>query len=82
MAKYKYKAIYKCPMCLTEFTPHKEPVEIEEDLIPELLAGIVKNQMFLGNPSLYKAPMYLPHKCGNGNGGLGQLIGFRKCSWK
>ena len=74
----KYYAIYKCPMCYKEFRIiDKPPVKLEENDIPQLLARIVKNQQFLGS-ALYQAPIYVPHKCGNGDGGLAQLIGFRK----
>ena len=71
----KYYALYKCPMCSREFTPI-QPIELNEDDIPKLLGQFVSHQQFLGSV-LYDAPMYLPHKCGNGDGGLGQFIGFR-----
>ena len=73
----KYNVIYKCPMCGKEFTTQDKPVEMEEHMIPELLAKIMKNQQFLGTV-FYEAPLYLPHQCGNGDGGLAPLIGFRK----
>ena len=73
----KYYAIYKCPMCSKEFRITDKPTELKEDDIPQLLARIVSNQQFLGS-ALYQAPIYAPHKCGNGDGGLAQLIGFRK----
>lgn len=73
----KYFAIYKCPMCLKEFKITESPVEMDENMLPELLAKVVRNQQFLGS-QLYQAPLHIPHKCGNGDGGMAQLIGFRK----
>ena len=72
-----YFAIYRCPMCGTEFRITNSPTKMREDDIPELLARVVKNQQLIGS-QFYEAPIYLPHKCGNGNGGIAQLIGFRK----
>ena len=80
MAVYKYNVIYKCPLCSTEFTVQEKPVEMDENMIPDMLAKVVKNQQMIGHPYLYVAPMHLPHKCGNGNGGLAQLIGFKRCN--
>ena len=73
----KYRVIYKCPMCLKRFTVGNS-VDLEENMVPELLGKIVRNQQMMGNPYLYKAPMYVPHKCENGDGGLAQLAGFEK----
>lgn len=73
----KYYAIYKCPMCSREIIISDNATEMNENDIPELLARVVKNQQFIGS-QLYQAPMHLPHKCGNGDGGLASFIGFRK----
>lgn len=73
----KYRTIYKCPMCLQRITAGN-PVELEESMIPELLGKVIRNQQMMGNPYLYQAPMYLPHKCENGDGGLAQFCGFEK----
>ena len=73
-----YFAVYKCPLCGKEFRVADNPVQMEENRIPELIARVVKNQKFVGNQYLYEAPMYLPHQCGNGDGGIAQLIGFKK----
>ena len=73
----KYRAIYRCPMCLKKFTVGN-PVELEENQVPELLCKIVRNQQMMGNPYLYQAPMHIPHRCENGDGGLAQLAGFEK----
>ena len=70
--------MYKCLLCDSEFTCNKTPIEMDENEIPGLLGKFVNHQQFLGNPYLYDAPMYLSHKCGNGDGGLAPFIGFRK----
>ena len=74
----KYYAMYKCPLCNSEFTCNKTPVEIDENEIPDLLGKFVAHQRFAHNPYLYDAPMYMVHRCGNGDGGLAPFIGFRK----
>lgn len=73
----KYYAIYKCLMCNKEMRSSDQPIDMEENMIPSLLGKVVVNQQFLGS-LLYDAPLYIPHKCYNGDGGLAQLIGFRK----
>lgn len=73
----EYYAIYKCPMCFKELRITENPVEMEENMLPELLAKVVTNQQFIGS-QLYQAPLYIQHKCGNGDGGLAQFVGFRK----
>ena len=50
----KYYALYKCPLCSREFTPI-QPIELNEDDIPELLGQFVSRQQFLGSV-LYDAP--------------------------
>lgn len=74
----KYYAIYKCPLCNKIFRISETAAEIDEDEIPDLLTKVILNQQFFGNPHLYQAPLYLPHLCGNGDGGLAQLAGFKK----
>lgn len=74
----KYYAVYKCLMCSCIFRVSDSAVEIDENNIPELLARVVKSQQFIGNQYLYNAPMYLPHHCKNGDGGLAHFIGFKK----
>lgn len=73
----RYSAVYKCPLCGTLFR-YGEPREIPYDKLPELCAMVVKNQMMLGNPYLYQAPMHVPHKCSNGNCGMAAFAGFYK----
>ena len=75
MAVNKYRILYKCPMCNTCIKSDKDR-NIDQDILPELLAKVWKNQLFAGNPYLYEAPMYIPHKCSNGSAGLAQFIGF------
>lgn len=41
-----------------------------------MLGKVIQNQRFSSNPYLYEAPFYMPHKCGDGNGGLAQFAGF------
>ena len=76
----KYFAIYKCPMCNRELKTTENPIDMDHNDIPEMLAKIMQNQKFFGNPYLYEAPLYIPHKCKNGDGGLARLIGFRNIS--
>jgi hypothetical protein len=74
----KYQAIYRCLLCGREMTPTEKPIEMNENDVPAVLGKAVANQQFLGNPYLYEAPLHLPHKCGNGDGGLAPLIGLRR----
>lgn len=75
--KGNYIAVYKCQMCGKEFRTSDKTIEMEHNDIPALLASVLKNQRFIGT-SMYQAPLYLPHRCDNGDGGVAQLIGFRK----
>lgn len=71
----KYNIVYKCPLCgRLLYSPNS--MNLEYDSLPDLLADVVKNQQFSGHPILYKAPFYIPCKCGNGNAGLAQFAGF------
>lgn len=70
-----YIAVYKCPLC-GELQRYGNPAEIPYNELPVLCAQVVNNQQFAGNPYLYKAPMYLPHKCSNGNCGMSYFAGF------
>lgn len=75
----KYYAVYKCPLCGQLFRITNGTVECEENDLPVLMAKIVQNhELFFGNQYLYKCPIYMPHKCNDGNGGLGQLAGFKQ----
>lgn len=76
--KHNYFAIYRCPMCNRNFRIAENPTEIDYDELPSLIAKIVKNQQFIGNAALFKAPMHIPHQCQNGDAGIAQLIGFKK----
>ncbi|MBQ4120892.1 MAG: hypothetical protein IJD35_02645 [Clostridia bacterium] len=73
----RYYATYKCALC-GRIIRYGNPTEVTESQLPELLGRVIQNQQFAGNPYLYQAPMYIPHKCGNGNGGLAQFAGFAK----
>ena len=75
--KGNYFAIYRCQMCGKEFRTSENPMQMEHNDIPALLASVLKHQQFIGTP-MYQASLYLPHKCENGDGGVAQLIGFRK----
>lgn len=72
----KYVAAYKCPLCNTVIKL-TSAIEFEEDKLPALLASVVKNQQMIGT-SLHIAPMYIPHRCKEGNAGLAQFGGFIK----
>lgn len=72
----KYVALYKCPLCGEQLAPGS-PTEIPHDKLPELLAAVVKQQLFLGSP-LYNAPMHIPHKCKDSSAGLAYFAGFAK----
>lgn len=72
----KYYVTYKCPLCGTLLC-YGEPEEIPYDKLPELLAKVIRNQQFAGNPYLYQAPMHIPHRCKDGSAGLATFAGFR-----
>ena len=76
--KNNYYAIYQCPMCGKKFRIADDPSAIDPDQFPDLIAKIIRNQQFINNNALFKAPMHLPHKCETGDAGIAQLIGFRK----
>lgn len=73
----KYYAVYQCPMCSTKLRITDKNFEMDDEKMPELLAKVVRNQQFLGT-NLYEAPIYIPHKCQNGDRGLARFIGFKK----
>lgn len=73
----KYFTTYKCAMCGCELR-YGKPQEIPQDDLPGLLGKIVSNQRFMGNPYLYQAPMYIPHKCNDGSAGMAYFSGFRR----
>ena len=73
----RYNAIYKCPLCNT-LVRYGEAKEIPTEELPELIAKVVQNQMFAGNPYLYQAPMHVGHPCKNGNVGMACFAGFMK----
>ena len=71
----KYYASYKCPLC-GKLMIYGEPHEIAYNDLPKLAGMVVKNQMFMGNPALYQAPMHVPCKCPDGSCGLAAFAGF------
>lgn len=73
----KYSAVYKCQLC-RQTIQYGEPQEIPYDELSKLLAKVIQNQLFAGNPYLHKAPMHIPHKCKDGNVGLAYFAGFVK----
>ena len=73
--KMKYWAVYKCQLC-GKLLKINDSVEISYDELPSILGKVINNQSFINNPYLYKAPMYIPCKCNNGNVGLATFAGF------
>lgn len=71
-----YRATYRCPLCNTLFW-YGNCVDIPESHLPDLLGKFVANQRFAGNPYLYEAPLYIPHKCRDGSAGLAHFAGFK-----
>ena len=71
----KYVAVYKCQICST-LIQYGEPKEIQYEVLPEICAKVVQNQLFAGNPYLYQAPMQISHKCNSGNCGMAYFAGF------
>lgn len=76
----KVKPAYRCMQCDKVFTHENSDFEIEYYKLPELLFKVVVNQNFMFNPALYKAPLYIPHKCKDGSCGLAIFAGFAKCN--
>lgn len=73
----KYFPVYKCELC-GALLRYGNATEIPYKDLPKVLGDVVANQQFAGNPYLYKAPMHIPHRCPDGNGGLAYFAGFRK----
>lgn len=73
-----YYAMYKCQMCNALIRASDKTVELDSSQVPDLVAGVVKNQAFMNNPYLYQAPMNLVHNCCNGDFGLATFIGFKR----
>lgn len=73
----KYCAVYKCLLC-GALIPFGNSCEIPYNRLPDVLAGVVKNQRFAGNQYLYQVPMQIPHKCPDGSGGMAHFAGFKK----
>lgn len=71
----KYQPMYKCPLC-NQLIVYGNAIDITYDKLPEVLAAFVRNQQFVGNPYLHKAPMHISHKCKNGGAGLASFAGF------
>ena len=72
----RYMATYKCPLCGT-ILKYGNAVELPEPMLPEVLAKVVRNQQMIGSAA-YIAPMYIPHRCKDGNAGLAQFVGLTK----
>lgn len=72
----KYETRYRCQMCGQEMR-YGNQTEVPYEKLPELLSQVVTNQHFVGT-ALYRAPMYIPHKCSDGSGGMAAFIGFKK----
>lgn len=72
---HRYYATYKCPLC-GKLLRYGDATEIPYDDLPKLAGMVVKNQMFMSNPALYKAPMHIPCKCDDGSCGLAAFAGF------
>lgn len=72
----RYVATYRCPLCGTHLK-YGDAVECPEQMLAEILAKVVRNQQFIGS-GMYVAPLYIPHKCSNGNAGLAQFVGLTK----
>ncbi|MPN29518.1 hypothetical protein SDC9_176971 [bioreactor metagenome] len=73
----KYIAVYKCQLC-DALVQYGEPQEISYELLPEICAKVIHNQLFAGNPYLYKVQMQIPHKCKNGDYGMAYFAGFMR----
>lgn len=71
----KYFPLYKCAMC-GALLRYGNATEIPYEDLPKVLGDVIKNQCFMGNPYLYQAPMHIPHRCPNGNGGLAYFAGL------
>ncbi len=72
----RYYATYKCPLCGT-ILKYGNAVELPEQMLPEVLAKFVQNQQLIGTAH-YLAPMFIPHRCKDGNAGLAHFIGLTK----
>lgn len=73
----KYFPVYKCALC-GALIRYGNATEIPYEELPKVLGDVIANQQFAGNPYLYQAPMHIPHRCPDGNGGLAYFAGFRK----
>lgn len=73
----RYKGYYKCVMCDTMLVLN-EVIEMDQEQAVDLVGKTIRNQVFVGNPYLKQAPMFIPHKCRNGNAGLAVFAGFKR----
>lgn len=73
----RFVAVYKCPLC-GRMLLTSQPQDVPYESLPELCGRVIRNQIFINNPALYQAPMYIVCKCDNGNCGLAQFAGFKK----
>lgn len=68
---------YKCQLC-GRYCYLGDPFRISKKAAGDLLIEVIKNQQFMGNPYLYKAPMQVKHDCPDGSVGLAYFAGVRK----
>lgn len=73
----KYFVAYKCQLC-GALIKYGDSQEVDYNSLPQMLAKVIQNQQFAGNPYLHKAMMCIPHKCKNGNCGSAVFAGFVK----
>lgn len=73
--KKMYKALYKCEIC-GQIQMYGDPVEADQDIAEKVVIKVISNQQFIGS-ALYKAPMYVTHRCTDGSVGISRFIGMR-----
>ena len=56
--------------------------EYDQQMADDLIAHVVKNQMFMGNPYLYNAPMFVNCHCADGSVGMAVFAGVRNVTDK
>ncbi len=68
-------SVYKCQLC-GQLLRYGNTAEMEHEKMPEVVGKFISRYQTFAGSALSPAPMYIPHKCGNGNCGMAIFAGL------
>ena len=72
----KYQVVYKCSLC-NGLIAYGDPKEMTKEQCVDVIAKVLRDQQFIGNP-LYRSALMLPHCCSNNNIGAAYFAGLKE----